>query len=35
MFSLLIFLYFANNLFYELLEDPNMNLYNPKGITAT
>jgi len=35
MFSLLIFLYFANNIFYELLENTDINLYNPKGITAT
>ena len=32
MFSLLIFLL---NLIYELLEEPNINLYNPKGITTT
>ena len=37
MFTYLLFLYFSNYIFYELLEDPNINFenLNPKGCTTT
>lgn len=32
---LLIIAYFIHWYVYELVEEPDINLYNPKGITAT
>lgn len=35
MFTYLLFLYFSNYIFYELLEDTNFENLNPKGCTTT